>query len=103
MPSEVPGSDGRRRSADAELWRPCWPDGAKGGQGRSREPRPTELKSGKGRVIAKRRRARPTSSWKIYLALCPGRPKLLRMLLLLCRCPPASLGKRRRYRAKLNR
>jgi hypothetical protein len=29
--------DGRRRSADAELWRPCWPDVARGEQGRSRE------------------------------------------------------------------
>jgi hypothetical protein len=34
------GSDGRCRSADAELWRSCWLDVAKGEQGRSREPRP---------------------------------------------------------------
>src|SRR5215469_5174454 len=27
------GSDGRRRSADAELWRHCWPDVAKGNGG----------------------------------------------------------------------
>jgi len=27
------GSGGRRRSADAELWRPCWPDVAKGRTG----------------------------------------------------------------------
>jgi hypothetical protein len=29
--------DGRRRSAAAELWRPCWPDVACGEPGRSRE------------------------------------------------------------------
>ena len=32
--------DGRRRSADAELWRPSQPDVAKGEQGRSRERSP---------------------------------------------------------------
>jgi hypothetical protein len=32
--------DGRRRSADAELWRPCWPDVARREPGRSRERSP---------------------------------------------------------------
>ena len=34
------GLDGRRRSANAELWRPCRSDVTKG-TGRSREPHPT--------------------------------------------------------------
>jgi hypothetical protein len=29
------GSGGRRRSADAELWRPCWPDVARGDRAES--------------------------------------------------------------------